>query len=69
MARFEGMDDSRQAAMDLIEQQQVVTIPGAFFGRAAEGYLRISYGAAPEERLRQAVTRIAAFVAGRVVRD
>jgi aspartate/methionine/tyrosine aminotransferase len=61
MARVEGMRDSRRAAMDLIEQQQVVTIPGAFFGRAAEGYLRISYGAATEDRLREAAVRMAAF--------
>jgi aminotransferase len=61
MARFEGMGDSRQAAMDLIDQQQVVTIPGGFFGRAAEGYLRLSYGAASEDRLREAAARIALF--------
>jgi aminotransferase len=61
MARFEGMNDSRRAAMDLIEQQQVVTIPGAFFGAAGEGYLRISYGAASRDRLREAAGRIAVF--------
>jgi aspartate/methionine/tyrosine aminotransferase len=61
MARFAGMRDSRKAAMDLIEQQQVVTIPGAFFGAAAEGYLRISYGAASQDRLREAVRRMTVF--------
>jgi aspartate/methionine/tyrosine aminotransferase len=61
MARFDGMHDSRRAAMELIEQQHVVTIPGAFFGTAAEGYLRISYGAAAQDRLREAVGRIALF--------
>jgi aspartate/methionine/tyrosine aminotransferase len=61
MARFDGMRDSRRAAMELIEQQHVVTIPGAFFGTAAEGYLRISYGAAAQDRLREAVGRIALF--------
>ena len=64
MARFEGMRDSRRTAMDLIEQQQVVTIPGAFFGAAAEGYLRISYGAASRDRLREAARRIAIFQRG-----
>ena len=61
MARFDGMHDSRRAALELIEQQHVVTIPGAFFGAAAEGYLRISYGAAAQDRLREAVGRIALF--------
>ncbi len=61
MAEFEGMRDSRRAAMNLIEQQQVVAIPGAFFGRAAQGYLRFSYGAASQERLREAAARLAVF--------
>ncbi len=61
MAAFEGMRDSRRAAMDLIEQHQVLTIPGAFFGRSAEGSLRLSYGAASQERLREAVARLALF--------
>jgi aspartate/methionine/tyrosine aminotransferase len=69
MAQFEGMCDSRRAAMDLIEQQQVVTIPGRFFGRAAEGYLRISFGAASRERLREAAARIAVFQREATVRD
>jgi aspartate/methionine/tyrosine aminotransferase len=63
MARLEGLTDSRAAALKLIEWQQVVTIPGAFFGRAGEGYLRISYGAAPRERIRVACERIREFLA------
>ena len=61
MAEFDGMRDSRRAARDLIEQQQVVTIPGAFFGRSAEGYLRLSFGAVSQERLREAAVRLAVF--------
>jgi aminotransferase len=68
MARFEGMGDSRRAAMDLIDQQQVVTIPGAFFGAAAEGYLRISFGAASQDRLREAVRRMTAFQRAAITR-
>jgi aminotransferase len=62
MARIEGMTDSRQGALELIEQQHVVTIPGAFFGKAGEGYLRISYGAATRERLQAACDRLVKFV-------
>lgn len=65
MARIEGMTDSRKGALDLIERQQVVTIPGGFFGKAGEGYLRISYGAAPADRLEMAVERMAAYVVDR----
>jgi aspartate/methionine/tyrosine aminotransferase len=64
MARVEGMTDSRASARRLVETAQVVTIPGAFFGRAGEGHLRISYGAVPQERLREACARIAEFLAG-----
>jgi aminotransferase len=66
MVRIAGCDDSRAAAMELIERQQVVTIPGRFFGNSGEGYLRISYGAATTERLQAACRRIAAHAAGGV---
>jgi aspartate/methionine/tyrosine aminotransferase len=62
MARVQGMDDSRTGALDLIEQRQVVTVPGAFFGKSGEGYLRISFGSATEERLSAACARLAEFV-------
>lgn len=63
MARIAGCEDSRAAAMDLIEKKQVVTIPGRFFGESGEGYLRISYGAAKIDRLRDAVGRLTGFFA------
>ena len=66
MARVAGMTDSRAFALELIERQQLVTIPGAFFGKAGEGYLRISYGAASLERLRDACARVAEFLSVRV---
>lgn len=62
MAKLAGVTDSRAAAMDLIEQQQVVTIPGRFFGAAGEGYLRISYGAVSRDRLDEACRRIGALL-------
>jgi aminotransferase len=62
MVKIAGCRDSRALAMDLIEQEQVVTIPGRFFGQTGEGYLRLSYGAAPVERLREATARISHFV-------
>jgi aspartate/methionine/tyrosine aminotransferase len=62
MARLAGIRDSRAAALALIETQQVVTIPGAFFGKAGEGYLRLSYGAASTEHLAAACGRLADFL-------
>ena len=65
MARIERISDSRSLALELIHHQQVVTIPGAFFGKAGEGFLRISYGAATRERLSEATQRIASFLGSR----
>jgi aspartate/methionine/tyrosine aminotransferase len=62
MAGVDGVTDSRATALELIDKQQVVTIPGAFFGRAGEGYLRLSFGAAPRDRLQAACRRLAEFL-------
>jgi aspartate/methionine/tyrosine aminotransferase len=62
MLRIAGCSDSRTLAMDLIEQEQVVVIPGRFFGASGEGYVRLSYGAAALERLGEAAERIGHFV-------
>jgi aspartate/methionine/tyrosine aminotransferase len=62
MVKVTGMNDSQAGALNLIEKGHVVTIPGAFFGRAGEGYLRISYGAAAQPQLAAACRRIAEFV-------
>lgn len=62
MAQLPAPSDSRRTALELIETQQVVTIPGAFFGTAGEGFLRISYGAVSLERLQAACARLAAFL-------
>jgi aminotransferase len=61
MVKIAGCTDSRTAAMDLIEKQHVVTIPGRFFGESGEGYLRLSYGAASLARLRDATERLAKY--------
>jgi aspartate/methionine/tyrosine aminotransferase len=62
MAKVAGCLDSRALAMSLIENQQVVTIPGRFFGETGEGYLRLSYGATTIDRLGEACGRLAKFV-------
>jgi aspartate/methionine/tyrosine aminotransferase len=67
MVKVLGCTDSRATAMELVDKQQVVTIPGRFFGESGEGYLRVSYGAATIERLREASERIGHFVRHRTV--
>jgi aminotransferase len=65
MVKVAGCTDSRALAMALIDEQQVVTIPGRFFGESGEGYLRVSYGAASMDRLREGCVRITRFMNGR----
>lgn len=55
--------DSLAAAGRLLDEQRVVTVPGIAFGTGAEGWLRISW-VVDEDRLEEAMHRIAAFLAG-----
>jgi aspartate/methionine/tyrosine aminotransferase len=56
-----GCGDSMALASDLLERSHVVTIPGSTFGTAGEGFLRLSYGAATVEQLREAFSRMAEY--------
>jgi aminotransferase len=59
--RVEGCRDSDALARHLLETAHVVTIPGVMFGRAGEGFLRLSYGSAPRAQLTQAFDRLGAY--------
>lgn len=59
--RVEGCDDSTALSNALLDQAHVVTIPGAAFGQAGEGYLRLSYGYATPDDLAEATRRLAQF--------
>ncbi len=54
--------DSLAAAGRLLEEHRVVTVPGIAFGAAGEGWLRLSWVAAPDA-LTTGIERIAAFFA------
>lgn len=53
---------SRRLALDLLAQEDVVTVPGAGFGPAGEGHLRISFGFADEPELAELVRRLRRFL-------
>ena len=59
--RVDGCRDSMALAAEILEQVHVVTIPGATFGSAGEGFLRLSYGAATVEQLTEACGRLRSF--------
>jgi aspartate/methionine/tyrosine aminotransferase len=56
--RVEGCHDSLALAMRLLDDAHVVTLPGRLFGKAGEGFLRISYGAMGIGEIGRAVERI-----------
>ena len=60
LALPEVWSSSEAAADHLLERYDVVTIPGAIFGDAAEGYLRLSW-VADAAALAQGLERIATF--------
>ncbi|MFJ7045985.1 aminotransferase class I/II-fold pyridoxal phosphate-dependent enzyme [Streptomyces sp. NPDC101112] len=55
-----GRRKSAEFADDLLTRARVAVAPGHWFGEHGEGYVRVSL-LAPEERLREAVARLAAF--------
>jgi aspartate/methionine/tyrosine aminotransferase len=63
--RVDGCRDSMALSTAILDAVDVVTIPGVTFGRSGEGYLRLSYGAANEETLKNACARLRGFFADR----
>jgi aminotransferase len=55
--------DSMALANEILESVHVVTMPGATFGEAGEGFLRLSYGAAGQTELAEACERLRRFFA------
>lgn len=60
--RVKGCTDSSELALRLLDEAQVVTIPGSSFGRSGEGCLRLSYGSVDTEALDTAIDRVIQFV-------
>jgi aspartate/methionine/tyrosine aminotransferase len=57
----EGCSDSAALAAAILERAHVVTIPGSTFGRAGEGFLRLSYAAVSRPDLGAALGRLRDF--------
>jgi aspartate aminotransferase len=55
--RVDGMSDSLEFAKDLVRRRKVGLAPGAAFGPAGEGYLRLCFASSPE-RLAEALERL-----------
>lgn len=55
--------DATALALRLLDDAHVVCMPGGMFGRSAEGFLRLSYGAISLEELREALDRLSSWFA------
>ncbi len=58
--RLPRSDDSLAAALELVEQRNVVAIPGRIFGDSLEGWLRLSW-VAPIDQFEEGLRRIVAL--------
>ena len=59
--RVIGCTDSTALSHELLERTHIVSIPGSAFGSAGEGFLRLSYGYASLDDLREAIARLARY--------
>jgi aminotransferase len=59
--RVDGCRNSMTLASEILDRAHVVTIPGETFGTAGQGFLRLSYGAASTEQLREALRRLRVY--------
>ena len=53
--------DSAALAREILDRAHVVTIPGSTFGRAGEGFIRLSYSSVSRDDLRVALGRLRDF--------
>lgn len=56
---------SEEFCKTLLQEEKVAVVPGSAFGKSGEGFIRCSYAYSIEE-LKEALTRIARFVAKRI---
>jgi len=59
--KVDGLQDSLAAATEILHKTKVGLAPGAAFGRAGEGYLRLCY-AQPKSVLERAFARLEHFL-------
>jgi aspartate/methionine/tyrosine aminotransferase len=59
--RRRALADSTRTALDIITRTGVSLIPGAAFGRCGEGWLRLAFGAAGPEELREALLALEGY--------
>ncbi len=58
MAALAGVKDSRAFCLDFLRAEGVAALPGRAFGAGGEGMIRLSFGFADEERIREACRRL-----------
>jgi len=62
MSRYLTRMDEEEFASKLMEQKQVVVIPGKYFGEQGEDHLRFTFVSEPKERIEEGLSRMAKFI-------
>ena len=61
MVRADVAGGDRELAWELLDEAQVLTVPGSAFGAQWKGFLRISYGCSPRDRYEEALSRLVEY--------
>jgi len=59
---MEGFEDEEDLSTTLYEEEEVVVIPGGYFGNEGKNHVRFTFVSEPEERIREGITRISEFL-------
>ncbi len=61
MVRADVAGGERELAWEILDEAQVLTVPGSAFGKQWERFLRISYGCSPRDRYEEALSRLVEY--------
>jgi len=59
---MEGFEDEEDLSETLYEEEEVVVIPGGYFGNEGKNHVRFTFVSEPEERIKEGIKRISEFL-------
>lgn len=59
---MKGFEDEEDLSTSLYEDEEVVVIPGGYFGDEGEDHVRFTFVSEPEERIRKGIDRMSEFL-------
>ncbi len=59
---MEGFKDEEELSDSLYEEEEIVVIPGGYFGDEGKNHIRLTFVSEPEERIKEGISRIEKFL-------